>query len=121
MNPLVIIISTSNHEISAVRLFLLTTIILNHVQSMTSAISMNLQNLHVSCDNDTVLFMILVDLYKPHHTTDIFFDLLTVSTFYHLRASDFPFQKKQFSVSKKVKFHFDSVSLLAKLNSMKSQ
>ena len=38
-----------------------------------------------------------------------------------LRASDFPFQKKQFSVSKKVKFRFDSVSLLATLNSMKSQ
>ena len=37
------------------------------------------------------------------------------------RASDFPFQKKQFSVSKKVKFRFDSVSLLATLNSMKSQ
>ena len=37
------------------------------------------------------------------------------------RASDFPFQKKQFSVSEKVKFHFDSVSLLATLNSMKSQ
>ena len=37
------------------------------------------------------------------------------------RASDFPFQKKQFSVSKKVKFRFDSVSLLAPLNSMKSQ
>ena len=38
-----------------------------------------------------------------------------------VRASDFPFQKKQFSVSKKVKFRFDSVSLLATLNSMKSQ
>ena len=37
------------------------------------------------------------------------------------RASDFPFQKNQFSVSKKVKFRFDSVSLLATLNSMKSQ
>ena len=37
------------------------------------------------------------------------------------RASDFPFQKKQCSVSKKVKFRFDSVSLLATLNSMKSQ
>ena len=37
------------------------------------------------------------------------------------RASDFPFQKKQFSVSKKVKFRFDSVSLLATVNSMKSQ
>ena len=37
------------------------------------------------------------------------------------RASDFPFQKKQFSVSKKVKFRFGSVSLLATLNSMKSQ
>ena len=37
------------------------------------------------------------------------------------RASDFPFQKKQFSVSKQVKFRFDSVSLLAMLNSMKSQ
>ena len=37
-----------------------------------------------------------------------------------IRASDFPFQKNQFSVSKKVKFRFDSVSLLAKLNSMKS-
>ena len=37
------------------------------------------------------------------------------------RASDFPFQKKQFSVSKKGKFRFDSVSLLATLNSMKSQ
>ena len=37
------------------------------------------------------------------------------------RASDFPFQKKQFSVSKKVKFRFDSVSLSATLNSMKSQ
>ena len=37
------------------------------------------------------------------------------------RASDFPFQKKQFSVSKKVKLRFDSVSLLATLNSMKSQ
>ena len=37
------------------------------------------------------------------------------------RASDFPLQKKQFSVSKKVKFRFDSVSLLATLNSMKSQ
>ena len=37
------------------------------------------------------------------------------------RASDFPFQKKQFSVSKKVKFRFDSASLLATLNSMKSQ
>ena len=37
------------------------------------------------------------------------------------RASDFPFQKKQFSVSKKVKFRFDSISLLATLNSMKSQ
>ena len=36
-------------------------------------------------------------------------------------ASDFPFQKKQFSVSKKVKFRFNSVSLLAMLNSMKSQ
>ena len=35
------------------------------------------------------------------------------------RTSDFPFQKKQFSVSKKVKFRFDSVSLLAKLNSMR--
>ena len=40
---------------------------------------------------------------------------------YKFRASDFPFQKKQFSVSKKVKFRFDSVSLLATLNSMKSQ
>ena len=39
----------------------------------------------------------------------------------YCRASDFPFQKKQFSVSKKVKFRFDSVSLLATLNSMKSQ
>ena len=38
-----------------------------------------------------------------------------------VRASDFPFQKKQFSVSKKGKFRFDSVSLLATLNSMKSQ
>ena len=37
------------------------------------------------------------------------------------RASDFPFQKNQFSVSKKLKFRFDSVSLLATLNSMKSQ
>ena len=37
------------------------------------------------------------------------------------RASDFPLQKKQFSVSKTVKFRFASVSLLAKLNSMKSQ
>ena len=37
------------------------------------------------------------------------------------RASDFPFQKKEFSVSKEVKFRFDSVSLLATLNSMKSQ
>ena len=37
------------------------------------------------------------------------------------RASDFPFQKKQFSVSKKVKFRFNSVSLLVTLNSMKSQ
>ena len=37
------------------------------------------------------------------------------------RASDFPFQKKQFSVSKKGKIRFDSVSLLAKLNSIKSQ
>ena len=37
------------------------------------------------------------------------------------RASDFPFQKKQFSVSEKVKFRFDSVSLLATLKSMKSQ
>ena len=40
---------------------------------------------------------------------------------YVSRASDFPFQKNQFSVSKKVKFRFDSVSLLATLNSMKSQ
>ena len=39
----------------------------------------------------------------------------------NLRASDFPFQKNQFSVSKKVKFRFDSVSLFATLNSMKSQ
>ena len=37
------------------------------------------------------------------------------------RASDFPFQKKQFSVSKKGKFRFNSVSLLPKLNLMKSQ
>ena len=37
------------------------------------------------------------------------------------RASDFPFKKKQCSVSKKWKFRFDSVSLLPKLNSMKSQ
>ena len=37
------------------------------------------------------------------------------------RASDFPFQKKQFSVSKKVKFRFNSVSLLVTLNSIKSQ
>ena len=37
------------------------------------------------------------------------------------RASDFPFQKMQFSVSKKVKFRFDSVSLLVTLNSIKSQ
>ena len=37
------------------------------------------------------------------------------------RASDFLFQKKEFSVSKKGKFRFDSVSLLPKLNSMKSQ
>ena len=35
------------------------------------------------------------------------------------RASDFPFQKKQFSFSKKVKFRFDSISLLATLNSIK--
>ena len=39
----------------------------------------------------------------------------------NVRASDFPFQTKQFSVSKKVKFRFDSVSLLATLNSIKSQ
>ena len=38
-----------------------------------------------------------------------------------IRASDFPFQKKQFSVSKKGKFRFNSVSLLPKLNLMKSQ
>ena len=37
------------------------------------------------------------------------------------RASDFPFQKKQFSVSKKGKFRFNSVSLLPELNLMKSQ
>ena len=37
------------------------------------------------------------------------------------RASDFPFQKKQFSVSKKGKFRFDSVSLLPKFNLMKSR
>ena len=48
--------------------------------------------------------------------------LPTVIYFYMThRASDFAFQKKQFSVSKKVKFRFDSVSLLATLNSMKSQ
>ena len=41
--------------------------------------------------------------------------------FHKCRASDFPFQKKQFSVSEKVKFRFDSVSLLATSNSMKSQ
>ena len=45
------------------------------------------------------------------------FNLLAVGC----RASDFPFQKKQFSVSKKVKFRFNSVSLLVTLNSMKSQ
>ena len=42
-------------------------------------------------------------------------------SFSHYRASDFTFQKKQFSVSKKVKFRFNSVSLLVTLNSMKSQ
>ena len=48
-------------------------------------------------------------------------DLTTANDIAIGRASDFPFQKKQFSVSKKGKFRFDSVSLLATLNSMKSQ
>ena len=54
-------------------------------------------------------------------------DLHSIISFFGLvsrvsnRASDFPFQKKQFSVSKKVKFRFNSVSLLATLNSMESQ
>ena len=37
-----------------------------------------------------------------------------------IRASDFPFKKKK-SISKKIKFRFDFVSLLPKMNSMKSQ
>ena len=49
------------------------------------------------------------------------YGVISIDTYAGARASDFQFKKKQFSVSKKVKFRFDSVSLLATLNSMKSQ
>ena len=52
----------------------------------------------------------------------LFHDQLTdTESMTSARASDFPFQKKQFSVSKKGEFRFNSVSLLPKLNLMKSQ